>query len=144
MKVAWSGARLDDYPGIHHVDIAEEPGSRPVRYRDDLVLDPFGSVGGGGNSGFQALNLTVQLGARRIVLVGFDMTDRAGVHWYGRNRWPMANNPTDTNFRRWIAAFERAAPVLRRIGADVFNAAPASALTCFPKRSVEQILQEWE
>ena len=42
-------------------------------------------IGGGGNSGFQALNLALQWGARKIILVGFDLTDENGLHWYGRN-----------------------------------------------------------
>ena len=33
-----------------------------------------------------------------------------GVHWYGRNNWSMANNPDETNFRRWRENFDRAAP----------------------------------
>lgn len=92
-------------------------------------------VGSGGNSGFQALNLAVQFGARRILLVGFDMNDRGGVHWYGRNSWPMANNPDHNNFRRWIAAFEGAAPLLKSMGIEVVNLSPHSAIQCFPKEA---------
>jgi hypothetical protein len=77
------------------------PRSPPRRYRartkekysDDLQWTA-GVVGGGGNSGFQAVNLAAQFGASRIILIGFDMTDRGGKHWYGRNHWPMSNNPT--------------------------------------------------
>jgi hypothetical protein len=99
-----------------------------------------GIVGGGGNSGFQALNLAAQFGATRIILIGFDMTDRGGKHWYGRNHWPMSNNPDDSNFRRWIAAFDKAAPVLAALGIQVFNASPNSALRCFPFADLETAL----
>jgi hypothetical protein len=144
LKIAWEGSRLDDYPDIHRVKIPERPKANRDKYIDDLVLDPVGTVGAGGNSGYQALNLAIQFGSRRIILIGFDMTDRNGVHWYGRNFWPMANNPMDSNFRRWIAAFEKAAPILRDIGAEVINASPHSALSCFPKQSIEQALKDWE
>jgi hypothetical protein len=120
------------------------PRSNPKQYRDELILDPIGTVGAGGNSGFQALNLAIQFGSRRIILIGFDMSSQGGLHWYGRNHWPMANNPSETNFRRWIAAFEKAGPVLREIGADVINISQHSVLSCFPKQSIEQALKGWQ
>lgn len=89
-----------------------------------------GVIGGGGNSGFQALNLALQFGARRVVLVGVDLV---GTHWYGRNNWHMAGNPDDGAFGRWAAAFEGAVPMLKAMGAEVLNASPRSALKCFPK-----------
>lgn len=109
------------------------------KHRDEILLDEVGLVGSGGNSGFQALNLAVQFGAKRIILFGFDMNDRSGVHWYGRNAWPLANNPNHDNFRRWIAAFEGAAPVLEALGVEVINASPNSAIKAFPRRSIEAL-----
>lgn len=120
---------MDGHPDIKRIKINID--------RDDILTGEVGLVGSGGNSGFQALNLAVQFGALRIALVGFDMTDRSGVHWYGRNRWNRANNPDHSNFRRWITAFDRAAPDLKNMGVEVVNCSPHSALTCFPKVSVE-------
>lgn len=127
LKITWAGNSFPEYPHIAGVKIAH--GKRD-KYTDDLVLDP-GSIGGGGNSGFQALNLAVHFGAKRILLIGFDMHGNNGAHWYGRNHWPMANNPAESNFKRWIAAFNGAAPVLERMGIEVVNANPMSALKCF-------------
>lgn len=111
--------------------------------RDDrLLLDKVGRVGSGGNSGFQALNLAVQWGARRILLIGFDMTDSSGVHWYGRNNWPMASNPYEPNFVRWIAAFQAAAPVLAKLGVEVINCSVYSAMKSFPRRSLDDALSQ--
>lgn len=140
LKIAWAGAGLNEYPDIRTVEIAKEGG----KYADDILTGEVGKVGGGGNSGFQALNLAVQFGARRIVLVGYDMTDRGGVHWYGRNDWKQANNPNQSNFDRWIKVFEASAPVLRDMGAEVVNASPDSALKCFPRRSIGDAFKEWE
>jgi hypothetical protein len=109
-----------------------------------MHFDRLGVIGGGGNSGFQALNLAVQFGARRIILIGFDMSDAGGVHWYGRNNWQMANNPNSSNFMRWTAAFDRAAPVLEQAGVEVVNAAPHSALRCFKRTSVADALKAWD
>lgn len=108
-----------------------------------MAFGPTGVVGGGGNSGFQALNLAIQFGARRVILVGFDMSDRGGAHWYGRNRWSGSGNIDETGFRRWIAALDRAAPILAARGVDVVNASPASVLTCFRKASIAEALAKW-
>lgn len=124
-----------DFQDIREVDIAT---GHKQRYSSEIQFEKVGTVGGGGNSGFQALNLAVQFGAAKIVLIGFDMDDAGGKHWYGRNGWPMSNNPDRSCFRRWIAAFEKAAPVLAHRGIQVFNASPNSALRCFPLVDLEQ------
>ena len=37
-----------------------------------MLFGETGTVGWGGNSGFQAINLALQFGAARLLLVGFD------------------------------------------------------------------------
>jgi len=121
------------YPNINLVEID--------RHSDQLSFEP-GKLGAGGNSGFQALNLAVQFGAKRILLIGFDMHDRSGSHWYGRNNWPNGNNPDQDNFRRWRRAFELAAPKLKERGVEVFNASDISELRCFDRRKVEDFVAD--
>lgn len=110
---------------------------------DRLSLDPIGSVGAAGNSGFQAFNLALQFGARRILLLGFDMQVRSGAHWYGRNGWHQANNPSESQVTRWAAAFNAAGPDVEQIGAEVVNASQITAIRAFPKRGVADTLQAW-
>jgi hypothetical protein len=138
LKICWAGNGLLGHPDIKRVEIARI--NAPGKKYSDAIVTETGTVGAGGNSGFQALNLAVQFGARRIILIGFDMTDASGVHWYGRNSWVGANNPDQGNFRRWIAAFEGAARQLERMGIAVVNASANSALTCFPKARLENVL----
>jgi hypothetical protein len=69
------------------------------------------------------------------------MHDRGELHWYGRNNWRSANNPDETNFRRWRVAMDEAARQLSERGVTVANASPHSALKCFLKMTVEQALQ---
>lgn len=139
VKVCWAGNGIPktEYPDIRRVEIALGQGLK--KYSEDLQAQP-GTVGGGGNSGFQAINLALQFGARRIILIGFDMNDRGGKHWYGRNHWPSANNPDDSCFLRWIANLSKAAPVLQSLGVDVVNTSPDSALRCFPFADLETAL----
>jgi hypothetical protein len=63
-----------------------------VSEADRVCMAQAGVIGSGGNSGFQALNLALQFGARRVILVGFDLNLAGGVHWHGRT--PRLNNPT--------------------------------------------------
>lgn len=109
---------------------------------DRILTDP-GVIGSGGNSGFQAVNLAVQWGALGILLIGFDLQDRGGTHWYGRATGPGRNNPGEFNFRRWRAAFMHEAPKLQAMGIEVVNASPVSAINCFPKLTIPQALERW-
>jgi hypothetical protein len=102
-----------------------------------------GLIGSGGNSGFQAINLAAQFGVDRILLIGFDMHTGAGVHWYGRNTWKRANNPSNANLMRWRDAFISQAPVLERRGIKVVNASPDSGLFCFERGSIDETLKAW-
>jgi hypothetical protein len=45
-----------------------------VRDHDRMLFEEVGVVGWGGNSGFHAVNLAAQFGAKKILLVGIDFT----------------------------------------------------------------------
>lgn len=99
-----------------------------------------GVIGGGGNSGFQAVNLAAQFGVREIILVGFDMHLGDGVHWHGRHP-PGLNNPRASTVARWRERLDAQAARLARLGITVLNASPTSALTAFPKTTLEAALR---
>lgn len=110
---------------------------------DDLLVDRPGRIGAGGNSGFQGLNLAVQFGATRIMLVGFDMRTDLGTHWHGRHP-PDLNNPCpDYNLPRWRRALDRAAAKLAQLGIEVVNCSEVSLLTAYPKMTIAQALERW-
>ena len=92
--------------------------------------DTFGTgrVHYGSNSGFQAINLAILFGARRIILAGFDMHNRSGRHFFGDHPKGLLNNNRYENF---VPAFEYAAKHLPE-GIEIVNATPGSAITCFP------------
>lgn len=97
-----------------------------------LELDPTG-LRTGKNSGYQALNLAVHLGARRIVLLGYDMdaTNRKPAHFFGDHP-----NPIRSPYALFRQHFETLVQPLRTAGITVINATPGSALTCFPRLSL--------
>lgn len=135
VKLAHDTAVCAAYADVHKIEIIDQ---------DRLFFDNAGLIGSGGNSGFQAINLAAQFGATRILLVGFDMHTGSGLHWYGRNTWHAANNPTPPNLMRWRDTFGREAPKLRAMGIEVVNASPDSALICFEHKTIEQALEAWD
>jgi hypothetical protein len=103
-----------------------------VRSEDRLLVDFFGTIGWGGNSGFAALNLAVQFGAKRIILVGFDMRLDRGIHWHGAHSDGL-HNPNHGVVLRWRRVIDQVAPTLAALGVTVLNASPVSALQAYPK-----------
>lgn len=109
----------------------------PKVENDEIVHRP-GHVAWGGNSGMGALNLADQLGASKIILVGYDMHLMNGAHWHGDHVGSGLTNPTSDGIIRWRRAINRAAHKLR---ARVINASEASALTAYPKMPLEKALE---
>lgn len=109
-------------------------------YVDTIIVDEPGVIGSGKNSGFQALNIAVQFGAKRILLVGFDL---AGQHYYGRNDWFKAGNPDKGVFDACLKAWRENTDPIRDLGVQVFNSNSSSALRCFPKHSIRDTIKMW-
>lgn len=102
-----------------------------------ISTDP-GLIFTGWNSGFQALNLAILGGARRILLLGFDMRrDDAASHWFGEHPAPLRrSSPYDA----FVRAFHNAAAEIEALGVKVVNCSPTSAITCFPRVPLESVL----
>ncbi|KFB10339.1 hypothetical protein [Nitratireductor basaltis] len=106
---------------------------------DRLVLEPINTVGWGGNSGFHALNLAVQFGCRKIILVGYDMNLLGGLHWHGAHPEGL-NNPKAGNVERWRRAVDNAWKVIEPLGIQVINCSPVSSLRNYPKMKLHEAL----
>lgn len=110
-----------------------------TRKCNHLLMEQPGVIGWGGNGGFHALNLAAQFHVKRIVLVGFDMRLDRGLHWHGKHP-PGMNNPAQKQIDNWRKAVDGIAPEFTTLGIDVINASPVSALTAYPKMSLEDAL----
>lgn len=141
LKIAWDGTVRTQFPDVNLIRIKpHRPNVPGERWMSRILVDEPGVIGSGDNSAFQAGNMVVQFGARRIMFVGLDLQ---GTHYYGRNDWPRAGNPDPDVFKKCIRAFEDAAPTLEAMGIDVVNASPVSALNCFRKMTIEQVVAAW-
>lgn len=109
------------------------------RNESGLCKDPR-TINGGGNSGYQAIHLAAMFGARRIVLLGYDMQRTWGqLHWHGKHD---GNLPNGKGFPSWIKNFANLARDLKRSGVDVVNATRETALRCFPRVTIREAFDE--
>ena len=84
----------------------------------------------GYNSGYQALNLAVLFGAKKIILLGYDMqSDGARSHFFGSHPQILQQLSTYSAF---VAAFKTTIGDLQKAGCTVINCSRQTALDCFP------------
>jgi len=89
----------------------------------------------GGNSGYQAINLAMHLGATRIILIGFDMTNHSGkTHFFGDHPDVFKNGSKPDRF---IAAFRTIKPA--QYGIEILNCSRITALDAFPRFHLEDV-----
>ena len=84
--------------------------------------------GGQGSSGYQAVNLALLLGATTILLVGYDMHHRKGLHWFGAHPKEVNRNQSDPQV--FAKSYDSINP--QAYGVDIINCTPGSAVTAFP------------
>lgn len=103
---------------------------------EGLSKDPEAIVSGR-NSGFQALNLAVLAGAKRIILLGYDGAPGSDgrTHWHGGHPSPSAG--IYEHIRRSFSVVESE---LEAAGVTVLNCSPGSAINAFPKASLAEVL----
>lgn len=104
---------------------------------EGLELSPDG-LKTGRNSGYQAINLAVHLGATRIVLLGYDMQRGPGheSHWHGDH--PQHQ---ESPFGIFIEKFKTLVAPLAELGVEVINCSPRTALKVFPVRPLTEALR---
>ena len=94
----------------------------------------------GHNSGYQAINLAYLLGAKRILLLGYDMKDGKDGrnHWFGEHKWKSDNFKIPYNL--FLREFPSIAKELKKEGVEVLNLNMNSKLECFKKVRLENIV----
>lgn len=108
----------------------------------EILFEPRGRIGWGGNGGFHALNLAIQFGLRKIILLGYDMTLANGVHWHGRHGGAL-NNPRQASVDRWRGILDAQAPKLAAHGVEVVIGSPGSSLAAYRKLDLKVALDEF-
>jgi hypothetical protein len=105
-----------------------------------LEFHDRGGVRHGSNGGYQAIGVAVHLGARRLILLGYDLR-RAGDERRGRLHFYECNGtPGPKEFRAWIAHYQTLVEPLKAIGVEVVNATRGGDLSAFPRVDLEAAL----
>lgn len=101
-----------------------------------LSLDPSAIVTGH-NSGTSAINVAVHLGAKRILLLGYDMgpDDRGRRHFFDTHAVNISS--PFMKFRKLTATMVEP---LKAAGIEVINCSRRTALDCFPCQPLREVL----
>lgn len=110
--------------GLNWIQGKSEPG---------LSRDP-NVIHHGANSGYQAINLAYHFGAKRIILLGYDMH---GSHFFGEH---PAELPVKSSFSVFLANFPQLAADLKAEGVEVVNCTPGSVLHSFHEAPLREVL----
>lgn len=87
------------------------------------------------NSGAGAIALAALLGAKRIVLLGFDAQKTGGqAHWHADHPEGLGNAGS---VAKWPGQFDGLAKTLR--GVEIINCSRETALTCWPRQPLEAV-----
>lgn len=104
--------------------------------KEGLSRDPA-CIRTGTHSGYQIMNLAYHMGARRILLLGYDMQRTDGKsHWHGDHVSPCHNSQ---DFKLALSRFPRLAVDLKSEGIEVVNCTRATALKSFPRATIQEV-----
>ncbi len=87
------------------------------------------------NTGASAIDLAAHLGARKIILLGFDMS-----HSGTSTHWHAGHGHVRQSYARFLRGFPMIAADAQRMGLEIINASPSSAITEFPRVSLKEAL----
>ncbi len=102
-------------------------------------FDPGPGIRTGGNSGYQAIQVAVKLGAARVLLLGYDMKlgARGRTHFFGEHPSTLKSV---SNYGTFCAYYRSLARPLRDLNVEVINCSRETALSCFPRMTLSQAL----
>lgn len=101
------------------------------------------------NSGISAINFAYHMGAKRIILLGFDMCDSptGQTHYHGGHTEQIRTAKYKQNKRknvrpypRFLTAFPTVAKDAKTLGLEIINTSMDSVITEFPKQLLEEVV----
>ena len=143
--------KLADFPGLKVCCTPHVEKHTWVKYlkrdtqRGRGISDNPNTVCWNHNSGSAAISLAAHMGAKRIILVGFDMklNEKSNQHWhnlYGRGKIIEPKRIMKLPFARHLRGFSEIARDARKMGIEIINASPDSAILEFSKCTVKELL----
>lgn len=92
----------------------------------------------GSNGGYQAVNIATLSGAKRILLLGYDMHYPQGrSHWHSGHPVKVPEQHYTGTYAKKFATMTKQ---LARMGVEVINCSLGSSIKCFPFAPIEDAL----
>ena len=138
------GIKISCHPSVTRYDWIKYL-ERDTGHVKGISSDP-GSVSWNGNSGAAAISIAANTGAKRIILLGFDMKldKEKNKHWHDiyhqREGLLNPNKRQVLPFARHLIGFPEIAKDAKRRGIEIINACPDSAIDCFKKVAVKDLI----
>ncbi len=158
----WYTDAIHTFRGQKFTAVTEKRLNHPAitnlrKYKMRGLATDAGYVCTGNNSGYAAINVAYHAGASRIILLGFDLkSDNGRHHWHSNHpvhfsvsetlseeeKAEIWNQRQEKVYRKMVPHFETLVEPLTATGVEVLNTSMDSALTCFPKIPLKQIMDE--
>lgn len=119
------------------IKAAEEYGIEYIESKDErgLSLD-HNIIHQGSNSGYQAINLAYHMGAKRVLLLGYDMQKTGGkAHWFGDHP-----DKCGSDYGLYASKFTSLAKHAVELGLEIVNCSRNTALNCFSIKKIDEAL----
>lgn len=139
----WYKTEIDKFKGLK-ITIRDH-----VSYPNDVKIlkkgDKYGlcedgtTLSHGNNSGYAAINLAYLLGAKKIVLLGYDMKNN-GTQSHYHDGYPVPLTADSVYKEQFIPGFEILANLLKEKDIKVYNASIKSSIMVWPKITHEMAL----
>jgi hypothetical protein len=139
----WYKKEVDEFKGLkftirHHISYAND--INIIKKGDRFGLDESGlSLCHGNNSGYAAINLAYILGAKKIILLGYDMKND-GVKGHYHDGYPVPVTGDLVYKEQFLPGFDTLAERLNKKGIKVYNASMYSELNVWPKITFNEAL----
>lgn len=139
------GLKISCAPNTENVPWIKTLG-RDGSHGKGISSNPY-KVSWNGNSGAAAISVAANAGAKRIILLGFDMKlgDNKMQHWHDvYQRGPAVGDRRMKHlpFQRHLIGFAQIAKDAKSRGIEILNANPKSAIEEFKKYSVKELLYD--
>ena len=139
----WYKTEVDNYQGLKYTI------KNHIKYEDDIRIlgkgEKYGldesmiSLCHGNNSGYAAINLAYLLGAKKIILLGYDMKND-GMKGHYHNGYPVPVTGDIVYKEQFLPGFDILADHLNKKGVKVYNASVYSELNVWPKITFSEAL----
>lgn len=107
------------------------------------IDDRPGYISWNRNSGCSAINLAVNFGAKRVVLLGFDMSDAPDgkTHWHeGHKKAKKSKKKNNSPYERFRKTTTFIAKDAARLKVEILNASPVTTITVFSRVNLEDVV----